>query len=254
MCSERFDGDSTLEAPVRSRSGRFYVEHWAGRTTVGLRRADNQDCWGHGDDRLFVASDGIGSIPGGGLASRAAVAELLRIDPSPGWVPAIRELNGRVAASCRSAGFDGAGATLVALLLERRRAIVVNVGDSRLYRIRHGLLEQLTTDQTLAALRLAEGREPEGLDPRGNPSALASYVGVSTESLQVEIGTATLAQSDRFLLCTDGVHDQLSGNLIRQILGAGSAVVAAEALVEAADSAGGRDNATAIVVDVSEAR
>jgi protein phosphatase len=125
-----------------------------------------------------------------------------------------------------------------------------NVGDSRLYLLRHGKLEQLTQDDSWAATILAH-------DPRVKPSDLAHHpmrnvltnVLGAREQVDVHLAERDLEASDVMLLCSDGLHGVLDLDQLREILQATTDVdAAARTLVETALENGARDNVTALVV------
>jgi serine/threonine protein phosphatase PrpC len=125
------------------------------------------------------------------------------------------------------------------------------VGDSRLYRLRQGALEQLTKDDTWLASVLGE-KQAEDADPQ-HPlrHVLTSVVGTKDD---VKPGSREeqLVAGDRFLLCTDGIHGKLdSGSLTNLLLTAPSASDGAESVVKEAITRGTSDNATALVINVA---
>lgn len=227
------------------------VADWAGGSTVGHVRAANEDSWGHGEGRLFAVADGIASIPGGALASHAAISEILQVDPRDGWIPAIRRINERVRGRCLAEGFADAGTTLLAAVFERRRCVTVNVGDSRAYRLRGDRVERLTEDHTLATLRRREGLAPSDADPRGKPGWLASFIGYEDDHFLIDVGTADLEPGDHIILCTDGVYRQVDDDDFRRSVEVGTPADAVADLLSTANATGGRDNATVIVVRLS---
>ena len=124
--------------------------------------------------------------------------------------------------------------TFTALVLRGRRAYGIHIGDSRLYRLAHGELTQMTTDHQL------------------NGRVLSRAIGIEGGS-RADYCDEPAAPGDRFLLTSDGVHGVLSASRIAQILGLREAPdETAQSLVSAALAAGGRDNASALVVDVLE--
>jgi serine/threonine protein phosphatase PrpC len=188
----------------------------------------------------------MGGTSGGLSAASAAVTSFLGADGATGWIDRIRLVNEMVARHAAAIGTPGAGTTLIGLVVEPQRAVIVSVGDSRVYRLRDGVLQQLTTDHNIRTLR--ELGEPV---TDGPGRALTSYIGSPDPCQRVDVTTHGLVPGDRFLLCTDGIHTQMTRSEVTTTLSEGSAEEAAIALTLAADAAGGRDNATAMIVDIA---
>ena len=244
------DEDTLPERPATART-RIAVADWGAATSTGRIRPTNEDAWGRRDE-LYVVADGMGGVGGGDVASRTAVDAILTKNLQEGPLDVVRQLNELVRAKTQGAGFPNAGTTLVATLIEPVRVLTINVGDSRIYRYRGSTLQSLTTDHNIASLRIEEGLDPNEPDDRGSPRALTSYIGNPDSHQRIDIGTVSAEHGDRFILCTDGVHNQLGPDKVQDLIAGKSCLEAAEALVEAADDAGGRDNATALLVNIAE--
>lgn len=229
-------------------TGPVVATDWAAKSTVGTRRKTNEDTWGSVDDRIFAVADGVGGAAGGSRASTLAIAGLMSADPSHGWVRALADLSSSVRRQCDVEGLPEAASTLVALIVEPGRCVLLSVGDSRIYRLRRGELRLLTTDHNMGTLWSEEGRTHDEGDAR-EAKALTSYIGNDDRAQRVDVGTADTTDGDRFLLCSDGVHDQLTVEQMAQGLAEADCARAAAWLVEQSDRAGGRDNATAVVVE-----
>jgi PPM family protein phosphatase len=241
----------------------------ATRTDPGRVRPHNQDCvHTNPQQHLFVLADGVGGHAGGEVASRLAVdtidRELLRSTRRKrSWpyrtaaVPNLRSLTEAVLAAHRALldrarvhpELKGMGCTVVAGCLLEDQCLCVAVGDSRLYRLREGRLEQITEDQTLARRLLSEGFLEPG-DQR-----LARYEHVLTAVLggearpEVQQYRIPLQGDDLLLACSDGLSDMLSTQQIAAIIGdTPNPDDAAGRLVEEAKLAGGRDNISVIVI------
>jgi len=146
--------------------------------------------------------------------------------------------------------YSGMGTTIVGLLANGTRVAIANVGDSRLYLLRRGKLEQLTQDDSWAATILAH-------DPRVKPADLAHHpmrnvltnVLGAREQVDVHLAERDLEAGDVMLLCSDGLHGVLDNDAIQQIVRAHHDVEeAAAVLVKSALEQGSRDNVTALVV------
>jgi len=233
------------------------VARWVGDSDRGTIREENEDRYGNVSNTVFVVADGMGGHEGGALAAETVIEAVrgvptMMFDLGPDQFALT--VNEAVRAAKAHAGTGRSGSTMTALGVRAGRATVVNVGDSRAYRLRGTRLEQLTRDHTLQNLAddLATAHDDQTLElPEGEPpNALTSFVGIDPSNLSVESFSVGLEQGDRFLLCTDGVHQQVDKKQIQSTLvGRDCASAVAELLAKAA-SAGGRDNATAMVIDV----
>jgi protein phosphatase len=143
----------------------------------------------------------------------------------------------------------GMGTTMSALVLRGEFAITAQVGDSRIYLLRDGRVDQVTEDHTLVAWQIKKGLITEEEARHSKQKNVITRAVGSREYVQVDTRSLSLRQGDRFLLCSDGLH----GYVDRDELGAlleGSVEEAAERAVRLANQRGGRDNITAVIVDV----
>ena len=243
-----------------------------GFTDTGKRRSTNEDAlYVDNDLGLFVVSDGMGGHPAGDVASREAVsavasyvqARVQKLDDIRTGRASESELiaiaGNAVARACRRvyayAGMHpetaGMGCTLTVLLVGRDKAAMAHVGDSRLYRERHGALRQLTVDHTIGeelARRGLISREQMPLLPYGH--ALARAVGVH-RTVEWDEMLLDLCPGDRFILCSDGVWGYFpEPEDMVELLDMREPDQIARTLVMFANAAGGKDNATAVAVDI----
>jgi len=234
----------------------------------------NQDYLGSWPDLgLFVVADGMGGHNAGEVASHLAV-ETIRsfiaesaVSADITWpfgievkdsidlnrlTTAVRLANRKIYhEGTKSPDLNGMGTTVVAALVAGDRITLVSVGDSRIYRLRSGRLEQLTKDDTWLASVLGE-KQAEDADPQ-HPLRHVLTSGVGTRD-DVKPGSREeqLVPGDRFVLCTDGIHGKLDSAALATVLGgASSATDGAEKLVTEAITRGTSDNATALVINVS---
>jgi len=207
---------------------------------------------------LAVIADGMGDGLGSALAGRTAVDTFVeRIADAEGAADA-GALRDAVAVAQQRVGDIGrqveglAGCTLTALVASGDGFWIAQIGDSRLYRLRDGLLELLTVDHTMAWLGAVHGWYP--FDSAQAASAryhLTRYVGHAAQP-EPDVMSVVPSPADVFLLCSDGVAEQVPYDRIRDILGQRSSPqVMVQQLLAAAEAAGGRDNATAIVVTIA---
>jgi len=204
-------------------------------TDRGIKKKTNQDALllktaktPKGEIGLFVVCDGMGGLSQGELASatvvkgmsdwfREVLPKLTRSEQfesivSSAIIECIEELNQRIL-EFGKANHIQLGTTITALLIVRSRYYLVQVGDSRAYKI-HDQLLQLTQDQTLVARELARGNiteEQAKIDPRRN--VLLQCIGASPV-LEVDVSEGEVRDGDVFLLCTDGFYHEVSSNEI----------------------------------------
>ena len=227
---------------------------------LGRVRAVNQDAALVADD-LFVVADGMGGHRGGEVASEIAVTVLGNemVEPTidalvAAVISANRKINNR---SRDEAELSGMGTTVTAMALvsddEGERLGVVNVGDSRTYIVDDEELVQLTDDHSLVGEMLRSGQltKEEALDhPQRN--ILTRALGVDSE-VEVDWYEIQVRQGDRFLLCTDGLFNEVTEDQIASVLRRlADPEEAAQELVRQAVEHGGRDNVTVVIVDVEE--
>jgi len=203
-----------------------------------------------------LVADGMGGPPGGEIASAVAVSLV-----EAGFTGrSLDELGAAVRAANRaiwdragaSPELEGMGTTICALgLVDAGSLALVNVGDSRAYLWRDGLLSQLTEDHTVSAeaVRRGELSESEAL---GHPhrSVLTRALGVGP-NVELDSGLRPTAAGDRFLVCSDGLFNEVSDGEIWSVMEAGADLEATVgALVDLALSHGGRDNVTVVMAKI----
>ena len=239
---------------------RVRLSHGAA-SAVGRVRAINQDDFGAGDD-LFVLADGMGGHRGGEVASAEAVAGVLgsfdertRAGLARAGDRANQAVFGRAAGDV---DLFGMGTTLCALALARSEGgdvlAVANVGDSRVYRYGDGRLTQVSDDHSLVADLVRAGdltEEEAARHPQRN--ILTRALGIES-ALSVDTWELSIQADDRYLLCSDGLFNEIDDDRIAALLaGHDNPELTAATLVRAAVDAGGHDNVTALVVDIDAA-
>jgi protein phosphatase len=230
-----------------------------GATDRGRRRKVNQDAaLVMHEARTFMIADGMGGHVAGEVASALAVEVVetaIRTDsfagePNEFWprlgdelARTIEMANLRIFDEATERSLDGMGTTATAarVSLERQRIYIAHVGDSRCYRIRDGLIEQLTEDHTVANLMGLEG--PVG-------AQLSRAVGVEP-TVEVDLLVDVPLVGDRYLLCTDGLSKMLpDAAILTVVLAENDPIVAVEMLIEDANFLGGRDNIGIVLIEV----
>lgn len=233
---------------------------FTGMTDTGLVRSANQDSYViDSDGRFFVVADGMGGHAGGQEASRIAT-DIIQTFLTQYWnseIPSEQLLEKAILEANQAILNDQTqhperadmGTTLVVLMFRDEQPLCAHVGDSRLYRLRDATLQQLTEDHTWVARAVQLGElTPE--QARSHPwrHVLAQCLG--REDLQpVAIQPIDVQPCDRILLCTDGLTEELSDQIIAtQLESIRVCEKAALALIDAAKDRGGRDNITVIVI------
>jgi PPM family protein phosphatase len=227
---------------------------------VGRVRSVNQDCF-LVQDGLWAVADGMGGHAAGDVAARVAV-DTLQGSYRPGadgdaLVDAIRQANQAVWQRARSdSALRGMGTTLTAVAAAPEsdgdeRLIVANVGDSRAYLFESGELSQLTADHSLVEEMVRAG-ELSPHEAAGHPQRhiVTRALGIEPD-IEVDTWIITPHAGDRFVVCSDGLSNEVADRDLARVLGEEpDAQAAADRLVEMARAHGGTDNITVIVLDV----
>jgi PPM family protein phosphatase len=223
---------------------------FAARTNVGNRGGENEDAVGWSEsDRLWFVADGMGGHAAGQVASGIVKEVLLRDAHAKDLVAVVRRAHEAVLAAARSREeWRGMGSTLVAARIDARVCEVIWVGDSRAYLLRKGKLTPLTRDHSVVEELRAEGVLSEA-EIRSDPRANQITRGLGQDSAAPSLNQVPLRRGDRIVLCSDGLHDEVSDSAIARLARKAGPDDAAQALVEAALKSGGRDNISVIVVD-----
>ncbi|HVX56870.1 MAG TPA: Stp1/IreP family PP2C-type Ser/Thr phosphatase [Candidatus Saccharimonadales bacterium] len=225
----------------------------------GRKRAKNEDAFGYSAEHgVYVVCDGMGGAAGGEVASTLAVDEMLRGFAERGALSGVRRAAEDAAVAANNVVFtraqrypalSGMGTTLVALVVKQNAAWVLNVGDSRCYRLRCGRLEQLTHDHSLVDEQVRMGRiTPEEALRSPLRNVITRAVGTQ-EAITPDCFEFQVDPGDLFLLCSDGLIRELTDAEIEVLLQEGGSLEErVQRLVNAANAAGGRDNITCILV------
>ena len=231
---------------------------WGAVTDTGRLRDVNQDGVFVADN-VFVVADGMGGHRGGEVASAIVVEEMAKIttvSSTDELIEMVQRANREVLDRARSdPSLYGMGTTMVALVAmtdaDSERLCVANVGDSRLYVRTKDEMLQLTDDHSLVEGMVRDGWiSPEEAMVHPQRNVVTRALGVEDELL-VDAWELLAVTGDRYLLCSDGLTNELSDAEILGILDeTDDPAEAASSLVQAACTAGGRDNVTVVVVDV----
>jgi len=225
----------------------------------GRKRASNEDAFGYSAEHgVYVVCDGMGGAAAGEIASSLAVDEVMRLlTQRAGTNPLPADAEQAVAAANqaifsraeRSQKLSGMGTTLVVLLVEERRAWLLNVGDSRGYRLRNSHLEQITIDHSLVEEQIRLGRMSQS-EAQRSPLRNVITRALGTQNVVTpDVFELEAEPGDLFLLCSDGLTRELSDPLIESLLLVGAPLdELCTRLVAAANKAGGHDNITSLLV------
>lgn len=237
-----------------------------GRSHPGVRREENEDRLLVDDALgLYAVCDGMGGHQAGEVASTLAVETLGRVVQEAtvhGVVPhtALQATVERaITEACRAVwetatserGHAGMGCTLTMLLTSGERAVMGHVGDTRLYLLRDGVVHQLSSDHTMAAELARSGAiRPDEVRTHAYAHVLTRAVGVQP-AVQAETLALDLFPGDRFLLCSDGLSDYLAGpEQVAASLASEPFAEIPQSLVAFACQSGGKDNVSAVVVEL----
>ncbi|MFT3840216.1 MAG: protein phosphatase 2C domain-containing protein [Myxococcaceae bacterium] len=237
-------------------------------THIGRRKNNEDNLCVRPELGLFAVADGMGGYEGGEVASQLTIGELSefvarnRRDPSGTW-PCKEDKKRSFVENLLAAGVMVAhqqivsqrhdaltqmGSTVVAAIADAGRLYFAHVGDSRLYRLRAGALEQLTRDHSLWAELEANGltdhRSREDF-PYRNQITRA----LGTNAAKPDVGSVELQSGDTFLLCSDGMYDPVKTEVLAKLMALPMDQIA-ERLVMAAYDAGGSDNISVVVLRV----
>jgi len=247
---------------------------FAGQTHVGLKRTVNQDAFLLlPEEGLFCVADGLGGHASGEVAARVAVeemAEFFRLtgrDADATWPFAEERTLGpaenRFLASIRVANLRvreraaaderlrGMGTTVVAAFFTgaKKELLVAHVGDSRAYLLRRGTLTRLTEDHSLLNdVRRLRALTPEEIAAFPHKNVIVRALGMR-DTVEADLQRVELQEGDVVMLCCDGLSGMLSEARMAEVLRAGRSDLrrTAQALVDAANAAGGLDNVTCVL-------
>lgn len=237
----------------------------ASLSDAGRVRSENQDAVAlienTSRERLILVADGMGGHRGGETASRICVQMVERVFREPHGTAAERLRRGLDLANeeiyshaLANPELRGMGTTVVvALVAPDGSAWLAWVGDSRCYRLRAGALTPLTRDHSLMSEWISIGViTPEAAETHPRRHELTRALGQSPD-VPVELVPLELATGDRLLFCSDGLHGCLNDRALRPLLARGTPEETVHALVDAANAAGGSDNVSVVILDVTEA-
>ena len=246
------------------------VAHYtaAALTDRGRKRTSNEDAFGYSVEHgVYIVCDGMGGAAAGEIASSLAIDEVLRLvserrEAESAPLPSIAEEAVHAANEAiysraqRNIRLSGMGTTLVGLLVpaseEDRQIWVLNIGDSRCYRLHNGRLQRCTEDHSLVEEQIRLGRMTRAEAARSPlrnviTRALGTQGSVTPDVIEIEAHSG-----DLFLLCSDGLTGEVPDEKIEALLNSDASLdeICAR-LIQAANKAGGHDNITCLLVRVN---
>ena len=238
---------------------------------MGRKRTHNEDSFALVEsENLYLVADGMGGHSSGEVASRMAIETMAEFfaatsaDPEATWpykmdkargydenrlVTGIKLANRRIfEAAQRETRLHGMGTTIVALLAVRDAMLIGHVGDSRVYRVRNGVLEQLTEDHSLLNDYIKmKSMTPEEIESFPHKNVIVRALGMK-ETVKVDAILDSPKPGDLYLLCSDGLCGPASDEEIKDIVVKHKDLRdTAQALIDRANEHGGPDNVTVVL-------
>lgn len=245
---------------------------YAGKTDIGMKRSHNEDALFFLEDQhLFMVADGMGGHSSGEVASRLAVETIAnffkatRGDDEITWpykmekgrkydenrlVVAIKLANQRIfEAAQRELRYKGMGTTIVSTLYGEGEVFVAHVGDSRVYLVRDGHMNQLTEDHSLLNDYIRNRQlTPEEIENFPHKNVIVRALGMR-DIVAVDVTTIVPKPNDIFLLCTDGLSGMIDDAAMTEIVKKnGELAKTVDDLVDGANKNGGQDNITVMLL------
>lgn len=239
-----------------------------GISDIGRVRQNNEDVWAEVPElQFYVLADGMGGHQAGEVAAREAVATfcslvkeihqenddsitLQELRRNISWI--IEEVNAGIYKMGRAEqGLRGMGTTLCCLQFYKDGLVYAHVGDSRIYRLRHKHLTQLTKDHSLLRQLIDMGQVSEQKAPEFLYKNIITKAIGTESSVDPSVHATHTEPGDIYLMCTDGLSDLLSTREMEEVVNnAESLQQAAQTLVDQANQIGGHDNITVVIAKV----
>jgi PPM family protein phosphatase len=229
------------------------------KTDTGRQRRDNEDA-AYARAPVFVVADGMGGAQAGEVASRIAIEAFEQGLPDDGspeerLASRVREANHQIYERSRAdRGRAGMGTTLTAAYVDDAHVAIAHVGDSRAYLFRDGTLQRLTQDHSLVDELVRRGKLTEEQAAEHPQRSIITRALGPEPDVEVDTWTYPARAGDVILLCSDGLTSMISEERVREILESQHNLEAvADALINEANEAGGRDNITVVLFRLEEA-
>ncbi len=233
---------------------------YAARSHVGMVRAKNDDS-AYAGHFLAVVADGMGGHAGGDVASASTVLDLIHLDHNrhgddagTNLADEIQSANSLLSELVHvNPKLAGMGTTVTALLLSGERLAYAHIGDSRAYRLKDGVFEQISTDHTFVQRMIDEGRMTEAeAEVHPHKNVLMRVLGDVDASPELDLQYFDATAGERWLLCSDGLNFVRHEMIEEVIRNTKSLATAADTLIDLTLAAGSPDNVTVVVFDIEE--
>lgn len=241
-------------------SKRPLIMRYAARSHVGRVRAKNDDS-AYVGRHLAVVADGMGGHAGGDVASAATVLDMIHLDQDTYEEDATTVLADEIQTANSllselvhmNPKLAGMGTTVTALLLAEGKLHFAHIGDSRAYRLRDGVFEQISVDHTFVQRLIDEGRlKPEEAETHPHKNVLMRVLGDVDASPELDLDALEVQPGERWLLCSDGLN-YVAGHVVeRTVRETKSLRECADKLVDLTLEAGSPDNVTVVMLEIAE--
>lgn len=226
-------------------------------TNAGMQRDHNEDAYWH-SEHIFVVCDGMGGHQAGEVASELAIKtfrdfEFSSPEPLQDIIDTINLAHQLIKTEADSPEYEGMGTTVTLALIKEiaqsHTLYLGHVGDSRAYLLRDQQLTQLTSDHSVVGELLRNGSLTE-VEALNHPHRHIVTQALGIGEITIETKTLELSTGDIILLCSDGLTDVVDSEILQSLLMEHQPQAAADKLVETANSQGGPDNITVIIVEI----
>ncbi|NJC24232.1 protein phosphatase [Arthrobacter pigmenti] len=238
------------------------VFRFAARSDVGMVRSKNDDS-AYAGRYLAVVADGMGGHAGGNVASASTVLDLVHLDRKDYDDDAGTHLADEIQTAnsllselvSTNPQLAGMGTTVTAMLLNDEKISFAHIGDSRAYRLKDDVFEQVSVDHTFVQRLIEEGRlKPEEADIHPHKNVLMRVLGDVDASPELDLNTYDAAPGERWLLCSDGLNAVLNDATVERVIReTPDRTACVDTLVELTLAGGSPDNVTIVIVDVDTA-
>lgn len=236
------------------------ILRYAARSDVGKVRAKNDDS-AYAGQFLAVVADGMGGHAGGDVASASTVLDLIHLDRDGYQGDAGMQLADEIQTANSllsemvhiNPKLTGMGTTVTALLLSDDRLAFAHIGDSRAYRLKAGVFEQMSIDHTFVQRLIDEGRlTPEEAETHPHKNVLMRVLGDVDASPELDLTSFEASPGERWLLCSDGLNFVDLQTVEQVVRETPSLAATAERLIELTLEAGSPDNVTVVMIEIAE--
>ncbi len=247
-------------APDPKPVERPLIMRFSAKSDVGKIRSKNDDS-AYAGRHLAVVADGMGGHAGGDVASAATVLDMIHLDRGDYTGDAATTLADEIQTANSllselvhvNPKLAGMGTTVTALLLAEGKLHFAHIGDSRAYRLRDGVFEQVSVDHTFVQRLIDEGRlRPEEAETHPHKNVLMRVLGDVDASPELDLESLDVEPGERWLLCSDGLNYVAGHAVERTVRETKDLRECVETLVDLTLEAGSPDNVTVVMVEIVE--